>query len=114
MTTRSLLVVFAALMIGCPSFGKDPFTKKELPNGLTKRATLKLADRYYAESEFYSAADDYRMYLHRKPNDRYATYWLAMSLYYARDYKGSEEAFATFYALKPGKKDNEKKWHKQD
>ena len=50
MTTRSLLIIMTAIMLSGAASGKDPFTKKELANGLTKRATLKLADRYYAES----------------------------------------------------------------
>jgi TolA-binding protein len=113
MTPRSLLILLSVVILSSAASGKDPFTKKELPNGLTKKATLKLADRYYAESIFYTAADDYRLYLQRKPNDRYATYWLAMSLYYARDYQGAEEQFQAFYALQPGPKDKEK-WKKQD
>jgi outer membrane protein OmpA-like peptidoglycan-associated protein len=113
MTTRSLFSIIIVLLIGSTAFGKDPLKNRELSNGLSKRATLKLADRYYAESIFYSAADNYKLYLRRKPNDRYATYWLAMALYQARDYKGSEDAFAAYFALQPGKKDNKKKWEKQ-
>ena len=113
MTTRSLLIIMTAIMLSGSAFGKDPFTKKELSNGLTKMATLKLADRYYAESIFYSAAENYKLYLQRKPNDRYATYWLGMSLYYARDYKGSEAAFEEYFGMQPGKKDNKKKWEVQ-
>ena len=113
MTTRSLLIILTAVLLSGSLFSKDPFTKKELANGLTKRATLKLADRYYAESVFYSAAENYKLYLQRKPNDRYATYWLGMALYQARDYKGSEAAFESYFAMKPGKKDNQKKWDKQ-
>ena len=114
MTTRSILIIMTAIMLSGAASGKDPFTKKELSNGLTKRATLKLADRYYAESIFYTAADNYKLYLQRKPNDRFATYWLGMALYQARDYKGSEAAFEAYYALKPGKKDNQKKWETQE
>jgi outer membrane protein OmpA-like peptidoglycan-associated protein/tetratricopeptide (TPR) repeat protein len=114
MTTRSFLIIMTAIMLWGPVSGKDPLTKKELSNGLTKKATLKLADRYYAESTFYTAADNYKLYLQRKPNDRYATYWLGMALYQARDYKGSEAAFESYYSLKPGKKDNKAKWEKQD
>jgi outer membrane protein OmpA-like peptidoglycan-associated protein/tetratricopeptide (TPR) repeat protein len=110
MTTRSLLIIVTAILLCGSVSGKG---KSELSNGLTKRATLKLADRYYAESVFYSAADNYKLYLQRKPNDRYATYWLAMALYQARDYKGAEAAFEAYFAMQPGKKDNKKKWDKQ-
>ena len=113
MTQRSLLTIIVAILIGASAFAKGPIAKNELANGLTKRATLKLADRYYAESQFYTAADNYKLYLQRKPNDRYATYWLAMAQYQARDYKNSEATFAAYFALQPGKKDNKKKWDKQ-
>jgi outer membrane protein OmpA-like peptidoglycan-associated protein len=114
MTTRSLLIIITAIILAVSASAKDPFTKKELANGMTKRATLKLADRYYAESSFYAAADDYKLYLKRKPNDRYATYWLGMALYQARDYVGSEAAFAAYFDMKPTAKDNKKKWDKQE
>ena len=102
-------------MISVAVIGKDPFSKMELPNGMSKNATLKLADRYYAESVFYSAADNYKLYLTKKHNDRYATYWLAMALYQARDYEGAEQHFSTFYNLQPsGKKETAEKWTKQN
>jgi outer membrane protein OmpA-like peptidoglycan-associated protein len=115
MSRRSLLFIITTFMLCSTAFGRDPFTKNELPNGMTKNATLRLADRYYAESVFYTAAENYKLYLTKKPDSRYARYWLAMALYEARDYKGSEEAFAAFYALKPeGKKENAQKWAKED
>lgn len=115
MSRRSLLFIITTLMLCTSAFGRDPFTKNELPNGMGKNATLRLADRYYAESIFYTAAENYKLYLTKKPNNRYARYWLAMALYEARDYKGAEEAFAAFYALKPeGKKENAQKWAKED
>ncbi len=113
MTRRSLLIIIIAIILGGSVSAKDPFTKNELANGLTKRATLKLADRYYAESIFYTAAENYRLYLKKKPQDRYATYWLGMALYQARDYEGSEAAFRSYFAIMPGPKDNQKKWKKQ-
>ena len=112
--TKSLIFILSALLLGGTVFGQDPISKKELKNGLSKRATLKLADRYYAESTFYSSAENYRLYLQKDPGSRYANYWLAMALYQARDYKGSEEAFAKFYSLTPGKKNKPEKWEKQN
>jgi outer membrane protein OmpA-like peptidoglycan-associated protein len=108
MIKRSLLIIMTGIMLG------GPLTGRELANGLSQKATLKLADRYYAESSFYSAANNYKLYLHSKPNDRYATYWLAMALYRARDYQGSEATFAAYYALKPSKKTSQKAWNKQE
>ena len=108
MIKRSLLIIVTAIMLGGPLVGK------ELANGLGKKATLKLADRYYAESSFYAAADNYKLYLGAKPNDRYATYWLAMAQYHARDYKGSEATFATYYALKKCKRTSQKRWDRQE
>ena len=61
MTRKSLLIIIIAIILGGSVSAKDPFTKNELANGLTKRATLKLADRYYAESIFYTAAENYRL-----------------------------------------------------
>jgi outer membrane protein OmpA-like peptidoglycan-associated protein/tetratricopeptide (TPR) repeat protein len=84
------------------------------PSQLGAHAKLKLADRYFAESLFYSAAENYRDHLAKKPNCRYASYWLAMSLYFAKDYEKAEKAFARFYALQPGKKDNKKNWEYDD
>ncbi|MBS1623753.1 MAG: OmpA family protein [Bacteroidetes bacterium] len=116
MTRRSLLMILPAILMTLSVYAGDPLTKRELPNGLTKNATLKLADRYYAESTFYTAAENYKLYLTKKPDDRYARYWLAMALYQARDYKGSEEAFAAFYAIKPSgkKKETAETFAKQD
>lgn len=108
MIKRSLLIIMTAITLGGPLMGK------ELANGLSKKATLKLADRYYAESIFYSAADNYKLFLRSKPNDRYATYWLAMALYRARDYQRSEATFAAYYALKPSKNTSQKAWNRQE
>ncbi|MCW3127312.1 MAG: outer rane peptidoglycan-associated protein, partial [Bacteroidetes bacterium] len=115
MSRRSLLFIITTIMLCNAAFGKDPFTKNELPNGMGKNATLRLADRYYAESVFYTAAENYKLYLTKKPDNRYARYWLAMALYQARDYKGSEEAFAAFYAIQPqGKKESPEKFAKEN
>jgi outer membrane protein OmpA-like peptidoglycan-associated protein/tetratricopeptide (TPR) repeat protein len=46
--------------------------------------------------------------------NRYATFWLAMSLLQARDYANAEVFFHKFYDMKPGKKDNKKKWDEED
>ena len=115
MTKKNLLLILICVSFSLVGFAKDPFSKMELPNGMTKNATLKLADRYYAESVFYSAADNYKIYLSKKPKSRYANYWLAMALYQARDYEGAEQYFGVFYNLEPdGKKETAEKWAKQN
>lgn len=67
------------------------------PQKLTADEHLRLADRYYAESIFYDAAENYKAYLEKHDNNRYAIFWLAMSLYEARDYKESADFFKKFY-----------------
>ncbi len=98
---RILIVVFTY----SSSFAIDP---NHTPSQLGTNARLKLADRYFAESLFYSAAENYRDHLGKKPNCRYASYWLAMSLYFAKDYEKAESAFTRFYAMQPGKKDKKR------
>ncbi|MFN8310530.1 MAG: OmpA family protein [Chitinophagales bacterium] len=93
-----------ALLLMVTAFGKEGGLFKELPNGLTKNATLKLANRYYGESLFYSAAENYKLYLQKKPDDLYANYWMARALYFARDYQGAEKYFEKFYSLNPAPK----------
>jgi outer membrane protein OmpA-like peptidoglycan-associated protein/tetratricopeptide (TPR) repeat protein len=75
---------------------------------------LKIADRYYAESYYYTAAGYYRDVVRTDSANRYATFWLAMSLYQARDYENAEVFFRQFYEMKPGEKANKKKWDDED
>ena len=75
---------------------------------------LKIADRFYAESYFYTASEYYKDVVRVDSGNRYATFWLAMSLLQARDYANAEVFFHKFYDMKPGKKDNKKKWDEED
>ncbi|MDB5283290.1 MAG: hypothetical protein JWO06_2365 [Bacteroidota bacterium] len=75
---------------------------------------LKIADKLYAESYYYSAAEYYRDAVRQDSNSRYGNFWLAMSLLQARDYAGSELFFRRFYDIKPGEKTNKKKWDDED
>lgn len=76
---------------------------------LTPRTAVQIADRYYGEGQYFTAAELYRQALEKKQDDRYATFWLAMSLNFARDYKGAAEAFEAFYELASAAK-KEKDW----
>lgn len=75
---------------------------------------LKLGDRFYAESAYYTAAEYYKEVVQAKPENRYANFWLAMSLLRARDYENAEVFFAKFGAIKPGEKDKESRWKEED
>ncbi|MCW5908301.1 MAG: OmpA family protein [Chitinophagales bacterium] len=75
---------------------------------------LKIADKFYAESYFYTAAEYYRDAVRQDSTSRYATFWLAMSLLQSRDYENAEVFFEKFYSMKPGEKDNAKKWARED
>ena len=75
---------------------------------------LKIADKLYAESYFYSSAEYYKDAIRQDSNSRYGNFWLAMSLLQARDYTGAETFFRRFYEIKPGEKTNKKKWDEED
>jgi outer membrane protein OmpA-like peptidoglycan-associated protein/tetratricopeptide (TPR) repeat protein len=115
MIRKIFTLTVLCLLLSNVSFSKGDTEKpKKIKGGLSADETLKLADRYYAESLFYSAEENYRKFLEVKSEDRYANYWMGMAAYQARDYEVSEEFFAKFYSLKPGKKDNAKKWDEQN
>lgn len=78
------------------------------------KTELKIADKFYAESYFYTAAEYYKDVVRQDSANRYALYWLGMSLLQARDYENSEVFFRKFYATKPGPKANAKKWAEED
>jgi outer membrane protein OmpA-like peptidoglycan-associated protein/tetratricopeptide (TPR) repeat protein len=75
---------------------------------------LKLGDRFYAESAYYTAAEYYKEVVLAKPENRYANYWLAMSLLMSRDYEKAEVFFQKFGSIKPGEKDKESRWKEED
>lgn len=75
---------------------------------------LKIGDKFYAESYFYTAAEYYKDVVRQDSSNRYGTFWLAMSLLRARDYEGAETFFRKFYSIKPGAKTNKKKWDEED
>lgn len=75
---------------------------------------MRIADKFYAESYFYTAAEYYKDAVRQDSSNRYATFWLAMSLLQARDYANAEIFFQNFYEIKPGEKTNKKKWDEED
>ncbi len=75
---------------------------------------LKIGDKFYAESYYYTAAEYYKDVVRQDSANRYGNYWLAMSLLGARDYEGAETFFRKFYEIKPGEKTNKKKWDEED
>ncbi len=78
------------------------------------RTELKIADKFYAESYFYTAAEYYKDVVRDDSTNRYAHFWLGMSLLQARDYENAEVFFAKFYEMKPGPKAKAKKWAEED
>lgn len=93
----------------------NPFIFATDPNNhhtsqLSKNARLKLADRYFAESLFYSASENYLEYIAKKPESRYANFWYGVSSYYAKDYKRAESGLKSFYSLSPKKAKCQKRW----
>ncbi len=87
--------------------------KTELRTVNVKRY-LKLGDRFFAESTYYTASEYYKEVVRENPEHRYANYWLAMSLLMSRDYERSETFFEKFASLKPGEKDNTKRWEEEN
>lgn len=75
---------------------------------------LKIGDKFYAESYYYTAAEYYKVAVRQDSSNRYGTFWLAMSLLQAHDYENAEVFFRKFYAIKPGPKTNQKKWDEED
>jgi outer membrane protein OmpA-like peptidoglycan-associated protein/tetratricopeptide (TPR) repeat protein len=103
------LTVFAFLVsITCVNAQEHRVPSKNL------KTELKIGDKFYAESYFYTAAEYYKDAVRQDSSNRYGTFWLAMSLLNARDYEGAEVFFRKFYSLKPGEKTNKKKWDEED
>ncbi len=103
------LTVFALLVsITCLTAQEHRVGSKNL------NTELKIGDKFYAESSFYTAAEFYKDAVRQDSTNRYGTFWLAMSLLGARDYENAEVFFRKFYSIKPGEKTNKKKWDEED
>lgn len=107
---KKLIGLFAVLTFSTVVVAQGNYAQDK--SKLTPKEALQIADRYYGEGQFYTAADLYRQYLEKKTDDPYATFWLAMSLNFARDYKGAETAFNSFYSLSAENK-KDKGWQQE-
>jgi outer membrane protein OmpA-like peptidoglycan-associated protein/tetratricopeptide (TPR) repeat protein len=95
-------------------FSLNGYAQKAKTHSKNIGTQLKIADKFYAESYFYTAAEYYRDALRQDSTSRYAAFWLAMSLLQSRDYEGAEVFFDKFYSMQPGEKTNTKKWEKEN
>lgn len=105
----STLTVFA-LLIGTTL----TFAQEFRVGSKNLKTELKIGDKFYAESYYYTAAEYYKDVIRQDSSNRYGTFWLAMSLLKARDYENAEVFFRKFYEIKPGEKTNKKKWDEED
>ncbi len=108
---KKTLVITVSALVLLVSFANAQ--KNRVPSKSPK-TELKIADKFYAESSFFTASEYYKDVVRQDSSNRYANYWLAMSLLMARDYVNSEVFFRNFFDLKPGEKTNKKKWDKED
>jgi outer membrane protein OmpA-like peptidoglycan-associated protein/tetratricopeptide (TPR) repeat protein len=105
---------FTLTLISTLAFASFAEAQTNRVNSKNPNTELKIADKFYAESFFYTASEYYKDVVRQNPENRYATFWLAMSLLQARDYENAEVFFAKFYSIKPGEKTKLKVWEKED
>src|SRR5580704_12571156 len=99
----SAFVAHAALHgAAADSSAKAKPAKKVSPPEKHWRVELKIGDKYYSESYFYTAAEHYRDVVRQDSNSRRGCFGLAMALLQSRDYEGAETFFRQFYSIKPG------------
>lgn len=101
-----------ALLLACVSAAG--FAQTDQSRSTSYKRDLKIADRLYAESVFYSASEYYKEALRKKPDNRYAMYWLGLSSLMARDYLQAELFLERFFKYKPGPKEKAKKLEKEN
>lgn len=102
------------LILMALAFSVNSYAQKAQTHSKNIGTQLKIADKFYAESYFYTAAEYYRDAVRQDSTSRYGTFWLAMSLLQSRDYEGAEVFFEKFYSMQPGEKTNTKKWEKEN
>lgn len=103
------LTLFALILSTTISFAQKNRVPSKRPG-----TELKIADNFYAQSYFYTAAEYYKDVVRDDSTNRYAHFWLGMSLLQARDYENAEVFFSKFYDIKPGPKTKTKKWEEED
>jgi len=109
---KILALTVSALILNC-TFVSAKKIKLTAPE-TQPRTELKIADKFFAESYFYTAAEHYRDVVRQDSTNRQGIYGLAVSLLMARDYTNSEVFFRLFFDQKPGEKANNKKWNDED
>ena len=109
---KILALTVSILVLNCTFVSAKKF--KLVAPDTQPRTELKIADKFYAESYFYTAAEHYRDVVRQDSSNRYANFGLAMSLLMSRDYVNAEIFFRQFYNIKPGEKANAKKWADED
>ena len=109
---KLLAFVFAALLLAPNAIQAKP--KKVSPPDKHVAVELRIGDKFYAESYYYTAAEYYKDVVRQDSANRYALYWLAMSLLQARDYENAEVFFTRFYSIQPGEKTNKKRWEAEN
>ena len=92
---KILALTVSALILNCTVVSAKKF-KMTAPE-LQPRTELKIADKYFAESYYYTAAEHYRDVVRQDSTNRQGLYGLALSLYMSRDYANSEVFFHLFY-----------------
>ena len=92
---KKQIVLFLLLILSAFSFAQ----KNRVPSKCPK-TQLKIGDKFYGESYFYTAAEYYKDVVRQDSSNRYANFWLAMSLLNARDYENSE-VFHEFWRFSP-------------
>ncbi len=110
-TMKKILTLATIALLISTSFS---FAQKNRVPSRSAGTELKLADNFYAQSYYYTAAEYYKNVVRDDSTNRYAHFWLGMSLLQARDYENAEVFFKKFYEIKPGEKTKLKKWEEED
>lgn len=76
------------------------------------KTELKIADRMFAESIYYTAIEYYKDVVRQQDSNRYAVYGLATACLMARDYENAEIFYEKFFSLPKGKKESQKDFDK--
>lgn len=98
---KKILTLIAVALLLSTSFS---FAQKHRVPSRSAGTELKLADNFYAQSYYYTAAEYYKNVVRDDSSNRYAHFWLGMALLQARDYENAEVFFRKFYEIKPGEK----------
>jgi outer membrane protein OmpA-like peptidoglycan-associated protein/tetratricopeptide (TPR) repeat protein len=104
---KLISVFFVGIMLMSASYAQVNQTLSKSP-----KTELKIADRMFAESVFYTAIEYYKDVVRQEDSNRYAIYGLAASCLMARDYENAEIFFEKFFNTPKGKKESQKDFDK--